>query len=471
MLDRTLGTGEMKPFEHGGDVAAFGTCDGVEHGRGPPDNKSRDTTPEQQHFQRFWRSCSGRYVAGLIRRQPSVIDVLHRCCGLAEAAAEPSAVYATATPASGEAGDGSSSDRNAATGLRAGSVDDNADYAAYLEYSTRLNTEGIVTRPFDPAGRIVVTAIGSNGLPLAGVPVIVSAGDGQVAEIRTTATGTARFLPGLYNAGHEATFTFRAGAAVASAAQGETVALTLDTPGGVQGPVAVDVLFLLDATGSMGDEIDQLKMTIDQVAADVAALAGDPDVRFAFTLYRDPGDVFVTTSFDFTGDVDEFRTALAAVIADGGGDYPEALEEGLAEALTGPAWRDPATTLQLMFLVADASPRLDRQVPVDYPASIRDAVRRGIKVFPIASSESDDQTEMVFRQLAVATGARFVFLSYGAAGAATGASSDIGPTDYEEMSLDALVLRFIAEELSTLTGADVPVPTTVSPPVTNPPGQ
>jgi hypothetical protein len=230
-------------------------------------------------------------------------------------------------------------------------------------------------------------------------------------------------------------------------------------------------LFLLDATGSMGDEIGRLKATIDQVAADVAALPGEPDARFAFTLYRDEGDLFVTTSYDFTSNLEAFRGALATVVADGGGDYPEALEEGLAEALSGPAWRDPATTLQLMFLVADAPPRLDRQVPVDYPASIRDAVSRGIKVFPIASSESDDQAEMVFRQIALATGARFVFLSYGAAGAATGASSDITPIDYEEMSLDSLVVRFVAEELSAATGVDVAVPQKVPAPTTNPSGQ
>jgi hypothetical protein len=431
----------------------------------PGTTRPETTAPEHSRSGRGWIGGEPDWIAR------NDVYAAADTVGVAEAAAEPLAVSATASSASGEASDSGSSERIAAAGLRAGSVDDNADYAAYLEYSARLNTEGIVTRPFDPAGRIVVTVIGSNDLPVAGVPVIVSADDRQVAELRTTANGTARFLPGLYAAADTATFTFRAGTAVASAAAGETVGLTLDTPGGVQGPVAVDVLFLLDATGSMGDEIGQLKMTIDQVASDVAALAGEPDVRFAFTLYRDEGDVFVTKSYDFTGNVDEFRTALAAVVADGGGDYPEALEEGLAEALTGPAWRDPATTLQLMFLVADAPPRLDRQVPVDYPASIRDAVTRGIKIFPIASSESDDHAEMVFRQLAVATGARFVFLSYGAAGAAIGASSDIGPPDYEEMSLDVLVVRFIAEELSALTGNDVPIPTTVSPPVTNPPGQ
>lgn len=78
----------------------------------------------------------------------------------------------------------------------------------------------------------------------------------------------------------------------------------------------------------------------------------------------------------------------------------------------------------------------------------------------MASSESDDQAEAVFRQLAQATGSRFVFLSYGAAGAATGDSTDIGPTDYEEMALDQLVVRLITEELAALTGAAVDSPPT-----------
>ena len=407
-----------------------------------------------------WAAVSATAAAGDMADSAAYADAA--TAEAAVVAAGPSGTAAAALP------DGASS----LSPLRAGSVDDNSDYAAYLEYAARLTSEGlIVTRPFDPAGRIVVTVTGSNGLPAPGMPVIVTAGGVQVAELRTTANGTARFLPGLYGAADIAAFTFTAGGATADAAPGDTVALAVDTAGGVQAPVAVDVLFLLDATGSMGDEIGQLKTTIDQVAADVAGLPGEPDVRFAFTLYRDEGDLFVTTSYDFTSNVDEFRSALATVVADGGGDYPEALEEGLAAALTGPTWRDPGTTLQLIFLVADAPPRLDRQVPVDYPTSIRDAVSRGIKVFPIASSESDDQAEMVFRQIALATGARFVFLSYGAAGAATGVSTDIARTDYEEMSLDALVVRFVAEELSAATGVNVAVPTTIPTPPTNPPGQ
>lgn len=362
--------------------------------------------------------------------------------------------------------------------LRAGSVDDNADFDGYLEYLDRVSGLGVALRPYDPAGRIVVTVTGSDGRPIAGAELHVAPNDTPDADttavvVRTTADGTARFHPALYGAPAGSYEIWVDGGPSATAEPGATATLVLDTPGGRDAPVAVDVLFLLDATGSMGDEIDRLKTQIDSVAERVAALEGTPDVRFAMTLYRDEGDAFVTATRDFTADVEAFRADLAEVVAEGGGDYPEALEEGLAEAITAPSWRDPASTVQLVFLVADAPPQIGRQVPQPYDASIRDAVERGMKIFPVASSESDDQAEAVFRQIAQGTGSRFVFLTYGAGGAATGEHTDIGSSDYEELALDDLVVRLIAEELAALTGNDAVVPdVTVPPPATtNPPGQ
>ena len=360
--------------------------------------------------------------------------------------------------------------------LRAGSVDDNADFTAFLDYLDRIDELGVETRPFDPSGRIVVAITRPDGLPAAGVDVTVTSADGStIATVRTTADGTARFLPHLYgDVLQDYTFTVAGSGASATGAPDGIVAMTVDAPDAAAAPVALDVLFLLDATGSMGDEIDRLKTTIDDVAGRIAALDTAPDVHFAMTLYRDLDDTFVTTTYDFTGDIDEFRAALDHVVAQGGGDYPEALDEGLAEALGAPSWRDPSSTVQLVFLVADAPPQVARQVAVPYVQSIVDAIGRGIKVFPIASSESDDQAEAVFRQIAAATGARFVFLSSGAAGAATGPSTDIASTDYEELALDDLIVRLVSEELAALTGVG-PVETgpTTDPttPPTNPEGQ
>ncbi len=359
----------------------------------------------------------------------------------------------------------------AVEGLRAGSVDDNADYEGFLAYLARIESSGIGTREFDAAGRVLVHVEGSDGLPLPGEVVEVRAGGELVATLRTTADGSVRFWPGLYGQAGVAGFELSAAGETATAAPDQEVTLTADRAGGRQGPVAVDVLFLLDATGSMGDEIDRLKTTIDSVAGRVAGLEGHPDARFGMTLYRDEGDTFVTSTYDLTDDLEAFRSALAQVQADGGGDYPEALDEGLADALAEPSWRDPAETVQLVFLVADAPPQVGRQVERGYPASVVEAVGRGAKVFPIASSESDDQAEAVFRQVAAGTGSRFVFLSYGAGGAATGASSDITSTDYEELSLDDLVVRLVAEELAALSGGEPAPQPTSSPSPSTPPDQ
>jgi len=356
--------------------------------------------------------------------------------------------------------------------LRAGSVDDNADYQGYLDYLSRISALGVNLRELDPSNRSVVTVTGGNGLPVAGAEVVATVGDISVL-LRTTADGTARFHPAFYGMDPASGVTFSLeGADDAEAATGEDAFLVVQGDGGAAEPVPLDVLFLLDATGSMGDEIDRLKTTIDSVASRVAALDPAPDVRFAMTLYRDELDAFVTATYDFTGDIGEFKAALREVVADGGGDYPEALEEGLAEALAEPSWRPAAEAVQLVFVVADAPPQVGRQLEVTYPDAIRTAIERGIKIFPVASSESDDQAEAVFRQMAQATGAPFVFLSYGAGGAATGGSTDIDSTDYEELALDELVVRLIAEELSDLGGSTpVVVPTTTAPPTTNPEGQ
>jgi len=358
--------------------------------------------------------------------------------------------------------------------LRAGSVDDNAEFDDYLAYLDRLDGMGIELRDVDPTGRVVVTVVGSNDRPVAGVAISVRQGGKELATVRTTADGTARVLPKLYGGSADQAVELVAEDVTVSAAPGTSVTIDVDRPGGVDGAAAVDVLFLLDATGSMGDEIDRLKESIDSVSERIDALESQPDVRFAMTIYRDEGDEFVTATYDFTSDVAAFRDALAEVVADGGGDYPEAMEEGLAEALAEPAWRDPATTVQLAFLVADAPPQIARDVPTTYADSIRDATARGIKVFPVASSESDDQAEGAFRQVAQATGARFVFLSYGAGGAATGGSTDITSADYEELALDDLVVRLVGEELDHLGDGTGPSPTTTTPQsttTTNPQGQ
>ena len=345
------------------------------------------------------------------------------------------------------------------TRLTGGSIDDNERFEDYLAYRSVFFDLDILVRDLDPTGRIVVTVTGEAGLPVAGAEVLVAAGQVGVG-LRTTADGTVRFHPEAYELG-DGPFTVSVGGVSAEATRGQSVALETSLPTAAGETVALDVLFLLDSTGSMDDEIYQLKITIDEVAHRIHQLPGDVDVRLGMTLYRDEFDEYLTATFDLTPDIQAFAGALAEVVAYGGDDYPEALDEALADALSQPSWRSASETVQLVFLVADAPPQVLRQVPVPYTDSMREAARRGIKIFPVSSSGTDDQAEFVFRQLAQFTGARYVFLTYGAGGRATGGASDIGQRDYEELSLDDLIVRLVAEELADLHGtADAEPPET-----------
>ena len=359
-----------------------------------------------------------------------------------------------ASAAAMEAADGGAAmdSRNAGNErLTGGSIDDNERFEEYLAYRERFGQLGVPVRDLDPSGRIVVTVTGGDGRPAAGTEVEV-AGGGVETSLRTTADGTVRFHPEAYGAG-DGPFSVAVGEVTAQVERGASVAMQTDQPTAGD-DISLDVLFLLDATGSMADEIDQLKSTIGEVAQRIGDLPAALDLRLGMTLYRDVEDTFVTANFNFTADVDRFTRAIGVVVADGGGDYAEALDEALADALGRPSWRPPEQTIQLVFLIADAPPQIARQVPTPYTESMLDAAERGIKIFPVSSSGTDDQAEFVFRQLAQFTGGRYVFLTYGAGGRATGEATDITERDYEELSLDDLIVRLVTEEIAALTGAD-----------------
>lgn len=137
---------------------------------------------------------------------------------------------------------------------------------------------------------------------------------------------------------------------------------------------------------------------------------------------------------------------MRTVVADGGGDEPEHLNQALHDAAIRPGWRGD-DTIKLVFVVADAPPHLDYQSDVDYAIDALLASRRGIKIQPIASSGSGPVAEYVFRQLAQITSGRFVFLTYGANGA-PGDRTNVNVDAYETLALDALVVRLASEEVA-----------------------
>jgi hypothetical protein len=338
--------------------------------------------------------------------------------------------------------------------MRAGSVDDNAEWDDYLLYRQRFSEAGILVHDLDVSERHIIRVTDSDGRPILGAVVTISDVNGrELSRLQTTSDGRVLFFPKAVDGEQTQGYVIQAekdGREVSLDIDGETREhnLTLNARPATD-PVRLDVLFLIDATGSMSDEIQQLKDNMISVSERIHALPSAPNVRFGMTIYRDRGDLFVSRTFDFTSDIHAFTDELAQVVAEGGGDYPESLNEGLHSALHLPEWR-VEETVSLIFLIADAPPHLDYSQDYDYAQEIFTATENGIKIFPLASSGLDDQGEYVFRQLAQMTAGKFLFLTYGAGGE-PGDDTPHHVDDYSVLSLDDLVVKVVEEELEPLS--------------------
>ena len=95
----------------------------------------------------------------------------------------------------------------------------------------------------------------------------------------------------------------------------------------------MDVVFVVDATGSMQDEIDVIKKEVWNIANELMTGKPTPDIRFGLVLYRDKSDSKVIEETKLTRNVDAIHSKLMAVSARGGGDNPEHVGQGLHTAL------------------------------------------------------------------------------------------------------------------------------------------
>ena len=213
----------------------------------------------------------------------------------------------------------------------------------------------------------------------------------------------------------------------------------------------LDLVFLIDATGSMADEIAKLKSSMRAMSQQISQLPGQPDICYGLVAYRDRGDAFLTRAHDFTDALPVFQNVLARVQAGGGGDTPEALNEALHETVHGLAWRTDAA--RLVVLVADAPPHLDYGGP-QYDVDMQAALAKGIKLFAVGASGLDPVGEYIYRQMAQYTAGRFVFLTYKDAadpgsGPGTQTVHDVG--GYSVQTLDKLVVKLVGDELARLS--------------------
>ena len=171
----------------------------------------------------------------------------------------------------------------------------------------------------------------------------------------------------------------------------------------------IEVCFVLDTTGSMSGLIEGAKKKIWTIANSIVAADSKAKVRFALVPYRDRGDEYVTKIFDLTDDLDKVFADLQSFKADGGGDEPESVNQGLDDAVNKVSWSPGEQAVKFIFLVGDCPPHMDYSDDVKYPQSCESAVKKNIIVNTIECG-SNSQTRDIWTDIARRSEGSFVML-------------------------------------------------------------
>ena len=205
------------------------------------------------------------------------------------------------------------------------------------------------------------------------------------------------------------TITFRAGAALLTFVIGIGLAtvLAFNRAEPRINPVdlnnespTLEMVFVLDTTGSMGGLLEGAKQRIWGIVNEVMQSPSHPAVKIGLVAYRDRGDRYVTQVLPLTEDLDKVYTTLMEYEASGGGDAPEDVRQALADGVQKAGWsRSTSRLAQVLFLVGDAPPHNDYQDEEDVLATAGEAMEQGIVVNTIQCG-SASETKQVWESIA-----------------------------------------------------------------------
>ncbi|MGL4238077.1 vWA domain-containing protein [Tabrizicola sp.] len=172
-------------------------------------------------------------------------------------------------------------------------------------------------------------------------------------------------------------------------------------------PDFLDLVVVVDTTGSMGDEIAFLQRELIGITRAAARKAPGVSIRYGLVAYRDRGDEYVVQNYGFTGSSGTMAGWLRGLSADGGGDYPEAAAAALSTGV-GLNWR-AGKGERLVLHVADAPPH--SRDAATYLRAAKAAAEDGVQIFTLGASGVAEESEYLMRQASVATGGRYLFLT------------------------------------------------------------
>jgi hypothetical protein len=298
--------------------------------------------------------------------------------------------------------------------------------------------------------RILIEAKNRSGCAVPGADVSISAAGKTVFEGKTLADGRTAFFPLDVLADDACTYsvTVRKGTATVTtelepvADNDQTWTLKLPVCAHSEKP-SLDLVFVVDVTGSMSDELSYIQTELVDICRQIYS-AGIKDLRVGFVFYRDRGDEFVTRMLDFSDDFEEAQQNIQSVRADGGGDKEESVNLAMRHMLQKLLWR-AENCVRLCFWITDAAPHYYADEEYTYHEGLAEAVKKGIKINPVAGSGMEREEEYFYRHVAVKTLGRYIFLTDDSGAGGSHMTPAVGAFDVK--LLNALIVNAIKEEL------------------------
>lgn len=331
--------------------------------------------------------------------------------------------------------------------LTAGEWCDNLNFDFFTDVLQRQDWSDLSIRyQLTIARRIAVTVLNAQNEPLANVPVVWVGMNGQdVYRTVTDASGQAYLFALSNDQAQGGTVTVLLGSVEESQpiVDGED-AMRFVMAAAASPVETLDLMFVIDTTGSMGDELSYLQAELEDVIRSVSKAHPNTRIRLSVNFYRDKGDAYLVLPYDFTENIRQSLADLAAQSAAGGGDNPEAVDAALANALNEHNWAEGS--VRLCYLVCDAPPHSNQLNVVTQLRQLLPAfAANGVHLIPVASSGVDTEAEYFLRTAAALTGGTYTFLT-----SDSGIGGDhLEPTigEYEVRPLNELLVEITSRYL------------------------
>jgi hypothetical protein len=213
----------------------------------------------------------------------------------------------------------------------------------------------------------------------------------------------------------------------------------------------------VDATGSMVDEIEFLKVELKDIIEKIKTDYPELTLNLGSVFYRCPDNSYVTKKSDFSDNIATTVNFIGEQAGGEGGD--EAVEQALDVAVNNLSWSDSARA-RIIFLVLDEPPAYNNNVIQSIQKTIPIAASKGIRIVPVVGSgagySKDKNLEYLMRSIALATNGTYVFLTD---------HSNIGDThtkpttdEYDVEMLNNLLMRLVYQ-YTFVPSCDKPIST------------